>query len=102
MRQRWSEVSVKKFARDLWKKDDFPRLRFERMISSKSLMAGSSTRALSRSWMNSLKPVHALARSEDGVDVSRTLGLLHHEHVLLVLVRHALHEIIHLEVVDQA
>jgi hypothetical protein len=32
----------------------------------------------------------------------RTLRLLHDAHVLLILVRHALHKVVHLEVVDQA
>lgn len=94
-------MSVKKLGRDLWKKDVFPRLRLERMTSSKSLMAGSSARVLSRSWMNSLKPVQALAKYKLEFSGSRTLGLLHHEHVLLIFVRHALHELVHLEVVKQ-
>jgi hypothetical protein len=33
----------------LWKKDDLPRFFFARMTSSKSLIAGSSDRLLSRS-----------------------------------------------------
>lgn len=34
-------------------------------------------------------------------ELVETLSLLHHEHVLLVLVRHALHEFVHFEVVEQ-
>ena len=54
-------MSDKKSTRDLWKNDDFPRLRLARITSSKSLMVGSSGRVLSRSWMNSLKPRPILA-----------------------------------------
>jgi hypothetical protein len=100
VRQRWSDVSVKKSALDLWKKDDFPRLRFERMTSSNNLMAGSSTRALSRSWMNSLKPV-IVSEEPNEMHTTYTLSLLHHEHVLLILVRHALHKLVHLEMIDE-
>jgi hypothetical protein len=56
-RHRWSDESDKKFVLDFEENIDsvdFPRLRFDRMISSKSLMLGSSPRVASRSWMNSL------------------------------------------------
>ena len=54
-RQRWSEVSERKEVFDFEKSDVRPLLRLERMISSNSLMEGSSALVASRSWMNSLK-----------------------------------------------
>jgi len=49
-------VSERKSVLDLEKKEVRPRLRFDRMIWSKSRMEGWEAGLASRSWMNSLKP----------------------------------------------
>lgn len=54
-RHRWSDRSDKNEVLDFEKNDCFPLFRFDKMISSKSLMDGSSARVASLSWMNSLK-----------------------------------------------
>ena len=57
LRQRWSVVSDRKEVFDLPpKKDERPLLRFARMIWSKRAICGEFADAVSRSWMNSLKP----------------------------------------------
>lgn len=48
-RQRWSDVSERKDVLDFEKSDVRPLLRFDKMISSKSLIEGSSERVASRS-----------------------------------------------------
>lgn len=100
MRQRWSLLSERKSTFDLWKNDDFPRFRFDKMTSSKSLIEGSSERVLSRSWINSLKPAEVSMWLANTTTV-RTLSLLEHLNVLQVLMWQALDEFVHLEMVEQ-
>lgn len=54
-RQRWSDVSFKKEVFDFEKNEVRPLFRFDKMISSKSLIDGSSALVDSRSCTNSLK-----------------------------------------------
>ncbi len=56
VRHKWSYVSEMKSVFDLLNIDARPLFRFERIIWSKSMIAGSLAALISRSCMKSLKP----------------------------------------------
>jgi hypothetical protein len=77
------------------------------MMLSKSWMLGLSEDVVSRSWINSLKAVQLLLAYgkidvlEVGVGVEKlTLRLLQHRNVLVLFMRQAFHESIHVETIN--
>ena len=99
--QRCSEVSSRKELdfEPFEKKEVRPRDFLARMMLSKSWILGELGEVVSRSWINSLNAIKLLDKAVGSIVRILTLGLLQHSRVLLLFMRQALHESIHIKTV---